>query len=626
MKIVLTGINAKYIHTNLAIYSLRAYAKEYKSQIKLMEFTINNYMEDILQAIYKEKPDFLGFSCYIWNVAYIGQLCAELRKVLPNAKIWLGGPEVSYDAKTRLEADTTIDGIMIGEGEETFKEVLDYYLGNKTSLEQVAGIVYRQSAEKQGSIISKNPVRETHLLSELHLSNELHLSSELHLSNEIQVITETGARQQLDFSGLPFPYEDLDDFENKIIYYESSRGCPYSCSYCLSSIDKRVRLRSLELVKQELQVFLDQKVPQVKFVDRTFNCNKTHAMGIWNYIKDHDNGVTNFHFEISADILEEEELKLLNTMREGLVQLEIGVQSTNPKTLNAIHRNMNMKKLKYAVNRIHEGRNIHQHLDLIAGLPYEDYNSFKESFCEVYALKPDQLQLGFLKVLKGSGMYYDAKEWGIVYKSISPFEILFTNWITYDEIIKLKLIENMVEIYYNSGQFVNALAYMEHFFPTPFAMYEELGDFYEKNKLTLMSHSRGRRFEILIDFMVEYKNKAVLSQLDIKAFSDILLHDMYLRENLKSRPTFAPSKENYKTTIRNFFSEEEMLCNYLNLSGDIKITPKIKANLHMEHYDINLAETIRLGRTVTGSQYILYDYMNRNPLNYQGRDILITNL
>ncbi|MDF2951305.1 MAG: Fe-S oxidoreductase [Anaerocolumna sp.] len=576
MKIVLTGINAKYIHTNLAIYSLRAYAKEYKSQIKLMEFTINNYMEDILQAIYKEKPDFLGFSCYIWNVAYIGQLCAELRKVLPNAKIWLGGPEVSYDAKTRLEADTTIDGIMIGEGEETFKEVLDYYLGNKTSL--------------------------------------------------VQVITETGARQQLDFSGLPFPYEDLDDFENKIIYYESSRGCPYSCSYCLSSIDKRVRLRNLELVKQELQVFLDQKVPQVKFVDRTFNCNKTHAMGIWNYIKDHDNGVTNFHFEISADILEEEELKLLNTMREGLVQLEIGVQSTNPKTLNAIHRNMNMNKLKYAVNRIHEGRNIHQHLDLIAGLPYEDYNSFKESFCEVYALKPDQLQLGFLKVLKGSGMYYDAKEWGIVYKSISPFEVLFTNWITYDEIIKLKLIENMVEIYYNSGQFVNALAYMEHFFPTPFAMYEELGDFYEKNKLTLMSHSRGRRFEILIDFMVEYKNKAFLSQLDIKAFSDILLHDMYLRENLKSRPTFASSKESYKTTIRNFFSEEEMLCNYLNFSGDIKITPKIKANLHMEHYDINLAETIRLGRTVTGSQYILYDYMNRNPLNYQGRDILITNL
>lgn len=585
MKILLTAINAKYIHSNLAIYYLKAYANKYKDNIKLCEFTINNYMEDILQAIYKEKPDVAMFSCYIWNIELVNQLCVELRKVLPNTKIWLGGPEVSYDAKMRLQGNHNVDGIMIGEGEETFKELLDYFIEDRIALGDIRGIAYRESKASEE-------------------------------------ITVTGIRPQLNFSSIPFPYENMQEFENKIIYYETSRGCPYSCSYCLSSIDKRVRLRDFDLVKKELQIFLDNKVPQVKFVDRTFNCNKKHALQIWNYIKEHDNGITNFHFEIAADILDEEELTVLNSMREGLVQLEIGVQSTNPMTIDAIHRKMDMNKLTNVVNRIHEGKNIHQHLDLIAGLPYEDYDTFKQSFCDVYALKPDQFQLGFLKVLKGALMHEESEKWGIVYKDIAPFEVLYTKWLSYDDVLKLKSVENMVEIYYNSGQFVNTIKYMEHYFSNPFEMYEALGEFYEQHNLTMMSHSRVKKYEILIDFLSEYLNDYKKEAIDVKAFSSILLHDMYLRENLKSRPSFAESQEAYKTIYRNFYADEEKLQEYLNIDSTDNAS-KLKPNIHLEHYIIDIEQTVATGNVVQDEQFILYNYMNRNPLNNQAQDIKV---
>ena len=267
----------------------------------------------------------------------------------------------------------------------------------------------------------------------------------------------------MDLSSIPFIYKDLSEFKNRIIYYESSRGCPFSCSYCLSSIDKKLRFRDTETVKKELQFFIDNKVPQVKFVDRTFNCKHDHAMAIWKYINEHDNGVTNFHFEISADLLREEELQEMSTMRPGLIQLEIGVQSTNPDTIKAIHRTMDFEKLKGIVDRIHSFGNIHQHLDLIAGLPYEDYDSFRHSFNDVYALKPQQLQLGFLKVLKGSHMMEMCREYGIVYKTQEPYEVLSTKWLDYDHVLKLKTVENMVEVYYNSGQFQNTLEYLSNF-------------------------------------------------------------------------------------------------------------------------------------------------------------------
>jgi radical SAM superfamily enzyme YgiQ (UPF0313 family) len=599
MKILLTAINAKYIHSNLAIHSLKAYSHKYKEHIKLAEFTINHYLDDILQNIYKEKPDFIGLSCYIWNISMIEELCVELRKVLPKVKIWLGGPEVSYDSKEYLCKNPNIDGIMIGEGEETFKEILDYYLGNSLPLNDVRGIVYRGSALRSAVEWDENITSDT--------------------------IVTTSYRPALNFSTLPFAYEDMTDFENKIIYYETSRGCPYSCSYCLSSVENKVRLRDIELVEKELAIFLSNKVPQVKFVDRTFNCNHNHAMAIWNFIKENDNGITNFHFEVSADILNEEELNLLNSMREGLVQLEIGVQSTNKETIKAIRRSMNMDKLIKAVNRIKEGENIHQHLDLIAGLPYEDLSSFRQSFNDVYALKPDQLQLGFLKVLKGSGMHEESNNYGIVYKSTAPYEVLFTNWLSYDDVLMLKSLEDMVETYYNSGQFIYAIKYMEHFFNTPFDLYQSLGEFYERNNLFSMNHNRMKRYEILIDFMKEQKNKN--NEINIPAFQSILVHDLYLRENLKNRPLFAEDQESYKKQYRDFYYDDEKVMSLLNVSEDktnANVSKgKYKQYLHIEHFNIDIKQTAETGLEVKADQFVMYDYMHRNPLNHEARALKV---
>jgi radical SAM superfamily enzyme YgiQ (UPF0313 family) len=599
VKILLTAINAKYIHSNLAVYCLKAYAKPYRKQIQIAEFTINNYTDDILQAIYKEKPDFIGFSCYIWNIGIIKQLCAELRKLLPKAKIWLGGPEVSYDALKHMKTHKELDGIMAGEGEETFLELLDYYIAGKGELRSIKGIVYREKDK----------------------------------------ILETPFRPEFDLNSLPFPYDNLKDFKNKIIYYETSRGCPYSCSYCLSSIDKKVRLRDFELVKGELDIFLSQKIPQVKFVDRTFNCNKNHALSIWRYIKEQDNGVTNFHFEISADILGEEEFRVLSSMREGLVQLEIGVQSTNPDTVKAIERQMKLDKLKLAVDKIHMGRNIHEHLDLIAGLPYEDLKTFKKSFNEVYALKPDQFQLGFLKVLKGSAMHRQSREWGIVYQSIPPYEVLYTRWLSYDDILQLKAVEEMVEIYYNSGQFVSAITYMEHFFAAPFDLYEKLGRYYEQNGLNGINHSRLRRYEILLAFMTEVneKDKKIEnerksenklksedeknSEIDLDAFRNILVHDLYLRENMKSRPPFASEYELYKKQYRDFYTNEQKIREYMPAGMKEIKAEQIKPYLHLEHYDLDVSKTAKTGQTVKEEQFLLYDYLHKGLLNSQARTL-----
>lgn len=583
MKILLTAINAKYIHTNLAVYSLKAFAKEYREQIKLAEFTINHYTDDILQSIYREKPDFIGFSCYIWNIAVIEELCVELRKLLPEARIWLGGPEVSYDAKKRLEIAGYADGIMIGEGEETFKELLDYYIARKGTLHAIKGIVFREDAG----------------------------------------VTETLPRPAAELDKFPFPYEDIGQFKNKIIYYESIRGCPYSCSYCLSSVDKGVRLRSIELVQRELDLFLSHKVMQVKFVDRTFNCNRLHALSVWRYIKEHDNGITNFHFEISADILDEEELTLLNSMRKGLVQLEIGVQSTNPETIKAICRHMDLGRLSHAVDRISEGNNIHQHLDLIAGLPYEDYASFRNSFNDVYAMKPNQLQLGFLKVLKGSGMLDSCKKFGICYKSVPPYEVLYTDWMSYDEILSLKIVEDMVETYYNSGQFNYGIKYLEHFFETPFDLYRALGYYYEWKGLKGINHSRIRRYEILIEFMDEYRNAALRGTYSREALCGILVHDLFLRENLKSRPDFANDQEQYKIRYRNFYLDEQKLREYLDGEAAGARIAQLKQYLHLEHFDIDVRRTAETGTAAKADQFVLYDYRHRDPLNSEARTMLI---
>ena len=504
MKILLAACNAKYIHSNLAVYDLQAYASEYTDHIILKEYTINQQKDDIMRDIYLEHPDVVCVSCYIWNISFVKELMADLAKILPDVDFWAGGPEVSYDAEKFLSENPEFTGVMVGEGEETFQELSGYYVKkNPEKLENITGICYRDGEK----------------------------------------IIHNGWRQIMDLSSIPFIYKDLSEFKNRIIYYESSRGCPFSCSYCLSSVDKKLRFRDIEMVKKELQFFIDYKVPQVKFVDRTFNCKHDHAMAIWKYINDHDNGVTNFHFEISADLLREEELQEMSTMRPGLIQLEIGVQSTNPDTIKAIHRTMDFEKLKGIVDRIHSFGNIHQHLDLIAGLPYEDYDSFRNSFNDVYALKPQQLQLGFLKVLKGSHMMEMCREYGIVYKNREPYEVLSTKWLDYDHVLKLKNVENMVEVYYNSGQFQKTLEYAESFFPDAFSIYEGLGIFYMEKGYGDVSHTRMRRYEILLEYLETVPG---ISRAEV---ADRMILDLYLRENLKSRPGFAGDQKPYEKLV-----------------------------------------------------------------------------
>ena len=538
MKILLVACNAKYIHSNLAVYDLQAYASDYADHIVLKEYTINQQKDDIMRDIYLEHPDVVCVSCYIWNLSFVKELMADLIKILPGADFWAGGPEVSYDAEKFLTENSEFKGVMVGEGEETFKELAGHYVEkNPQNLKNMTGICYRDGDQ----------------------------------------IIHNGWRQIMDLSSIPFIYKDLSEFKNRIIYYESSRGCPFSCSYCLSSIDKKLRFRDTETVKKELQFFIDNKVPQVKFVDRTFNCKHDHAMAIWKYINEHDNGVTNFHFEISADLLREEELQEISTMRPGLIQLEIGVQSTNPDTIKAIHRTMDFEKLKGIVDRIHSFGNIHQHLDLIAGLPYEDYDSFRHSFNDVYALKPQQLQLGFLKVLKGSHMMEMCREYGIVYKTQEPYEVLSTKWLDYDHVLKLKTVENMVEVYYNSGQFQNTLEYLENFFPDAFSIYERLGSFYMEKGYGDVSHTRMRRYEILLEFLED------VPEISVDQVKDQMVYDLYLRENLKSRPGFARDQKPFERQVWDFRKRE-----------------KVAKNAHVEVF--------------ADGTVLLFNYADRDPL------------
>ncbi len=598
MKFLLAAINAKYIHSNPAIYSLRAYAgAELRQFIELAEYTINQSMQEILSDIYVRKPDIIGFSCYIWNWRLIQEMLCELPKLLPGVSLWLGGPEVTYDAGQILRRYPQLAGIMVGEGEATFRELLEYYAG--AAGEQACAAEAVRQKEKGKTV--------RHCLQEI--------------PGLCLPAGYTASREPVDLSTIPFLYHDLKPFENKILYYESGRGCPFSCCYCLSSVEKRVRMRDISVVKRELQFFLDNKVRQVKFVDRTFNCSHSHTMAVWQYILEHDNGVTNFHFEISADLLREEETALLNRFRPGLAQLEIGVQSVNPVTLQAIGRTMNLEKLEHAVAAIRSGGNVHQHLDLIAGLPYENYESFRNSFNRVYGMRPDQLQLGFLKVLKGSGMWEQAAEYGICYMEQPPYEVLYTKWLAYEEILRLKRIEEMVEIYYNSAQFIHTISFLEQAFPTPFDMYEALAAFYVQKGYASADPSRARRYHILLEFVIEYDSSRRA------AYEELLTYDMYLRENLKSRPDFAAELSPYKETIRSFYKKEEReRCNLPDYQNyDWKQLMKMT---HLEPFSRPVWDTAQMtrgyeaegapGEIPEKKRYLaLFDYRKRNPLHHE---------
>ena len=575
---LLAAVNAKYIHSNPAVLSLKAYAEMRRAEgrapsgcfsVETAEYTINHEPDRILQDLYRRKPAVIGFSCYLWNIGTVLSLVRDLAVLLPGLPVWLGGPEVSYDAGELLAAEPAITGIMTGEGEETFSELLSYYeSGESLPLQQIPGLTYR---EKTGE------------------------------GDRIRV---TAPRQPLSMDELPFLYQDLTPFANRILYYESSRGCPYSCSYCLSSVEKQVRFRSLSLVLPELQHFLDKRVPQVKFVDRTFNCSRKHALAIWQYLLEHDNGITNFHFEITGDLLCEEDFAVLSRMRPGLIQLEIGVQTANPQTTAEIRRDVDLKKLSDTVARIRSFRNIHQHLDLIAGLPCEDYDSFLHSYDVVYRMRPDQLQLGFLKVLKGSRMAEMAAAYQLRYHRSAPYEVLSTAWLSYDEVLQLKLLEEMNEVYYNSGQFTETLSGMEAFWTSPCAMFLELGSYYVRHQLTGLSHSRLARYEILHAHLTEHFGGRCPETL-----TDCLMTDLCLREPVKSRPSFAPDPSSWKEAVKAYHIEEK--AHPQDLYG-------------YEAYDSRQTANMTHIERLSDGRFLLFDYLRRDPFHHNARKLDIT--
>ena len=612
-KILLVALNAKYIHSNLAVYSLRAYAAKHGISVELAEYTINHRIDYILEEIYRKHPDVICFSCYIWNVEQIRELAWELHRLLPQVPIWGGGPEVSYETEKFLTENPAFTGLMCGEGEKTFLGLCECY-------KNAAGVLVEKDREKQNfACMESNNIAKT--LASCTTEQAGH-DSESDVLEELRDISglvfrqgdnfvHTLPREPMNMDELPFCYEHLEDFQNRIIYYESSRGCPYSCSYCLSSVDKRLRFRSLELVLPELQFFIDRKVPQVKFVDRTFNCSHEHAMGIWKYLVEHDNGVTNFHFEVSADLLRPEEIALMKTMRPGLIQLEIGVQSVNPVTIREIHRTMNLTSLEKIVQQIHAGRNIHQHLDLIAGLPFEDFESFRHSFDEIYALRPQQLQLGFLKVLKGSYMYEHAQEYEILYSAKAPYEVLATKWISFDDVLNIRLVEEMLELHYNSGQFVQSLRVLEQAFDSAFAMYWEMGIYYLHHGLRGQNFSRMKRCEIFLDFATEK------DPVHKEWYEQALTFDLYARENMKRRPAWAPDLSGMKKAQMQYLREHGLEKNYCHMEPFDKEFLIKFTDMDTEEYRRDVSVTD--GEDSAGIfpetvAWVLFDYEHRDAL------------
>lgn len=578
MKILLVAVNAKYIHSNPAVYSLKSCAGKYESRVEIAEFTINQQPAYILQQIYKRQPDVVAFSCYIWNRSMISAIIPDLHKLLPQADIWAGGPEVTYDAAEAIRS-WGLRGVMTGPGETVFSRLVTAYATDT--------------------------------------------------AGELPAVLEGNNMQRLKLDDIPFWYENRQDFEHRIVYYESSRGCPFSCSYCLSSIDRTMDFRSVERVCRELDFFLEKKVPQVKFVDRTFNCKKEHALPILRHILEHDNGVTNFHFEIAADLLDEDYFAVLEQLRPGAIQLEIGVQSTYGKTIAEIRRKMDFSKVAAIVRRISSLRNIHVHLDLIAGLPFEDLHRFQKSFHDVYALRPQQLQLGFLKVLKGSEMERQAPKYELLYTSQPPYEVLSTRWLSYEDICLLKQVEEMVEIYYNSGQFANTLEFLCPYFDSPFAMYESLAAWYEKQELFGMQSSRIRKYEILLEFGSACisqnmqiqgslpsgqakNNRQFTADRPLSMLREYLVYDLYLREHMKNRPSFAPSQEPWKNAIHDILHRESLEhvlfpeladCNYREL------TKALHTEVFTVIFDVPTA--------------VLFSYERRDPLTNNGTAVRV---
>ena len=524
MKILLTTLNSKFIHTNLAIRYLKHFVKDVNDiEVDIREYTINNELDYILKDINKNSYDVILFSTYIWNVNDIVKLCHNLKKINPNVKIALGGPEVTYDSENSMNTHDFVDYILYGEGELVFKDFVKYLKG-EINIEEVKGLVYREN----GKVIKNKPME---LLQNLDL--------------------------------IPSPYENIDksEYENRIVYYETSRGCPFNCQYCLSSTIQGLRYFSIDRVKKDLKALIDARVSQIKFIDRTFNANKKFAMEIMQFLMENDNDYTTYHFEVTAHLLTDDMLDFLSKCKEGLFQFEIGVQSTNDKVLEAVGRRDDFKKLSYVVQKIATFRNIHQHLDLIAGLPYEDYKSFEKSFNDVFNLGIEHLQLGFLKMIKGTGVRNEADKHEYRYKDYPPYEILYNKYISYDEIIKLKDIEEILEKYYNSKNFVLSMKYIiqNYYKQSPFKFFEDFATYFDENGYFDASQGKNQLYKILLDFYVEKVNT------NIELFKEILKYDYISLGKTSNVPSFMNKIdiEDFKNRCHIFLQDNYNISKYI---------------------------------------------------------------
>lgn len=461
MKVLLCGINSKYIHSNLAIRYLKAFTEDMNYSCTIKEYTINHRLDNILEDIILEEPDIIAFSTYIWNIDYVEKISNLIKAVNEKIIILYGGPEVSYDGKESLNSMSG-DFLIEGEGEETYREFIQYMINNESSEEDL---------KKIHGLYSK-------------INGEIFYG---------------GKRELMDFNKVVFPYNEDDDLTNKIVYFESSRGCPFMCKYCLSSTTHGVRFLPLDRVKKELDFFINKNVKLIKFVDRTFNCNHEFAMGVWRHLIERG-GDTTFHFEVSADLFREDEIELLKSAPKGKFQFEVGVQTTNNETLRNINRFVNFEVIKEKVEKIISTKNIHQHLDLIVGLPGENYTSFKKSFNDVYGIKPEMIQIGFLKLLKGSLMREEMEKWGIKASPYAPYEILKSKDISYEELLKLKRVEFAVDKYYNSGKFSTIIKYFESKYSEPFDFYYDLGEYFKKKGYFDRNLSAFEYYKVFLEF------------------------------------------------------------------------------------------------------------------------------
>lgn len=575
LKILLSTLNAKFIHSSLALRYLKSWCKEYLNneglEIHIEEFTINDHPEKILGEIYRNSPDILAFSCYIWNFPKILEIAGNFKKIMPETVIIMGGPEVSFDPEEVMRGSPFIDYIISGEGERSFERLLRNLIGEQQDICDIPGLTHR-------------------------------------IGNEIITNPGFGIVQNLD--EIPSPYTgDLKYFKDRIVYFETSRGCPFNCQYCLSSTLKGVRFFSMSRVKADLLTLIRAGVKQVKFVDRTFNCDRERAVEIWKFLLDNGRGI-NFHFEICADLLDEDMIRFLNGVPVGLFQFEIGVQSTNRRTNEIISRRMDFDRVACAVKRISSYKNIHQHLDLIAGLPEEDYNTFKKSFNNVYELKPERLQLGFLKLLKGSELRKRAGEFGYIFTENPPYEVLCNRVMKYEDILKLKMIEDLVEKYPNTHRFDITLDYIiESYFNTPFDFYESFACYWEENKLYRVSHSNEALYRILYDFC---KYRGIRNPDLIK---DLLKFDYMLCQCYPKIPGWFNQYpiEDFRDRCFEFLGNDRNIESYLPHYKGLSPKEIIKrVNFEIFGYDITGYEKQK--RISRGITVVLFDYFDRGKI------------